>query len=273
MNKCTFSPVQAAIALVVGFAVPQAYGGVFGSLANFDVVNDTGREAHGFEIEIDDSHFDHAGGISSVFGLDRNFGVPANSVERYGAPTIDYITGFGARITYKASFGSSGWSTGTASGIFANPRDSCWTLGGVGYPNVPCDHFGIATLGSPAKVNYNWLLETTANSAALTKSIVGIPSVTFTPAAPGAANQAVQVQIQAVAPPVEAGQNFGQAYWVKTFKTEVGHNLELDNLLRHNNDVEAAKVEVEWEVFQSRVDGNGGNEFKVAAFDLGAEAT
>lgn len=270
MRKITSTVAWASAALIASLGSPVAQAGVFGSLANFDVVNDTGQTAHGFEIEIEDSHFDHAGGISSVFGLDRNFGVPANSVERYGAPTIDYIAGFGARITYKASFANGAWGTGTASGVFAHPGDSCWTLGGVGYPNVPCDHFGVATLGSPAKINYHWLLETAANSSVLNRSLVGIPSVSFTPAAPGAANQAVQVRIQAVAPPVIAGQAFGAAYWVKTFKTEVDHNVKLDNLLRHNADVEAAQTEVEWEVFQANANADGKNEFKAAVFDLGA---
>ena len=133
------------------------------SLGNFDVVNDTGHTAHGFEIEIEDSSYDHPGVISSIFGLDRNFGVPAASVERYGAPSVEYIAGFGARITYRATFANGTWNVGTQSGVFNNAGDSCWTLGGVGYPNIPCDHFGIGTYGNPAKTSYSWLLETAPN--------------------------------------------------------------------------------------------------------------
>ena len=260
----------AAAVAGAGFATLTAQASVFGSLGNFDVVNDTSRTAHGFEIEIEDSRFDHSGTISSIFGLNRNFGVPANSVERYGAPTVEYIAGFGARITYKATFANGAWGAGTASGIFAHPGDSCWTLGGVGYPNVPCDHFGVGTFGNPAKTTYSWLLETAPNSPLLTKTLVGIPAVVFVPPPVGNPAQPVRAEIHAVAAPVAAGQNFGEAYWVKTFKTSVNHDVELNNLLRHDADVEAAQIEIEWEVFQARLNGQGHNENKVAEFVLGA---
>ena len=47
-------------------AVP-GYAQVFGCLSNFDVVNDTGSDAHGFEIDIEDPSFDPAE-ITSLFG-------------------------------------------------------------------------------------------------------------------------------------------------------------------------------------------------------------
>ena len=260
-----------SIALAIGslLLLTPAQSAVFGSLGNFDVVNDTGHTAHGFEIEIEDTSYDLPGTISSIFGLDRKFGVPPTSVERYGAPTVDYIVGFGARVRYQGIFAHSAWSVGTQSGVFANPGDSCWTLGGVGYPNIPCDHFGIGTFGSPAKTTYSWLLETAPNSAVLTKTVVGIPAVVFTPPPAGNPALPIQAQIQAVAPPVIALQNFGEAFWVKTYTTKLPHEVELNNLLRHNGDVEAAEVEVEWEVFQARFDGHGNNANKMAEFALG----
>ena len=164
MNHKTLPALAVAIGALL--AAP-AHAGVFGSLGNFDVVNDTGHTAHGFEIDIEDTAYDHPGTISSIFGLDRNFGVPPASVERYGAPTVSYIAGFGARITYQGSFANGAWNVGTQSGVFANAGDSCWTLGGVGYPNIPCDHFGIGTFGNPTKTTYSRLLETAPNSATL----------------------------------------------------------------------------------------------------------
>lgn len=72
-------------ALVLLAASQSASAQVYGSLANFDAVNDTGYVAHGFEIRIEDSSFDHTK-IQSIFGYDRDFGVPPDSVVRYGAP-------------------------------------------------------------------------------------------------------------------------------------------------------------------------------------------
>src|SRR5690348_5213198 len=52
---------------------------MFGALANFDVLNDTGQDAHGFEIEID--------GITPAQ-------VPYYfSATRYGGPTIVPVSG------------------------------------------------------------------------------------------------------------------------------------------------------------------------------------
>src|SRR5690349_22592053 len=45
------------------------------------------------------------------------------------------------------------------SGVFNTPGESCWTFGNVGYPNVPCDHFGVSTIGSPTRTTYSWLVE------------------------------------------------------------------------------------------------------------------
>ncbi len=55
--------------LILGLAiaaVPElSVASVIGSLGNFDVINDTGHIAHGFEIELEDLH---SSDISDVFG-------------------------------------------------------------------------------------------------------------------------------------------------------------------------------------------------------------
>ncbi len=111
---------------LVGASPAQAQ--VYGSLANFNSVDDTGEVAHGFEIEIDDPSFDRSK-LSSIFGLNRNFGVPPASVERYGAPSIFDLPGVGVRIRYAATFANGAWSVGTPSGPYPNADDSCWPLG------------------------------------------------------------------------------------------------------------------------------------------------
>ena len=63
----------------------------YGTLDNFDVINDTGHTAHGFEIELEGLH---ASDITDTFGGDgrgfpsgRGFD-PNTAVQRYGAPTV-----------------------------------------------------------------------------------------------------------------------------------------------------------------------------------------
>ena len=59
-------------------------GTFFGALSNFDAVNDTGHEAHGFEIELD--------GLSSA-DVSFTFGEP---YQRYGNPVVtDLVRGLG----------------------------------------------------------------------------------------------------------------------------------------------------------------------------------
>lgn len=70
----------AAGAALAGLSLHAAASGTFGSLANFDVVNDTGWTAHGFEIELEGIDRHH---ISDVFGLNRDFGTASpGDVER-----------------------------------------------------------------------------------------------------------------------------------------------------------------------------------------------
>jgi hypothetical protein len=88
----------------------------FGSLGNFDAVNDTGSVAHGFEIELEGLH---AADVTDTFG-GAGRGLPT-TVERYGAPTItEYTNGsvFGVHVIYQADLsGAPGGWVGTPSGV------------------------------------------------------------------------------------------------------------------------------------------------------------
>ena len=133
---------------------PQRPPAAFGSLANFDVANDSGDPARGFEIEIEDSRFDHPGTISSVFGHDRvcSFISPdPGAVVRLGKPTIEYLAGFGARITYGGTFSGAI----TPSAAYITNGDSCWPGANPGWQANSCDHFGVSTYGSPAKTTHS----------------------------------------------------------------------------------------------------------------------
>ena len=77
----TLRPTGLAAALAIALlqlAAPVA-ASTYGSLANFDVMNETGHEAHGFEIESEDASFDSSR-ILSIFGKNRSFGGVANYV-------------------------------------------------------------------------------------------------------------------------------------------------------------------------------------------------
>lgn len=253
-----------AIAAVAALSMTPGVGAaaVFGSLANFDVVNDTGFEAHGFEIDL-------AGikqtDVVDVFGLNRNFGTSSpGTVERYGLPTIGDLTDgggnvIGVKVTYQATFSGGTWSTGTASGIFNTPGESCWQFGNVNYPNVPCDHFGVSTYGNPTSTTYKWLVDP-SNSGSLTAAAVGIPSVNFTPPppptpqvpAPPVVAVIKAVQVDPVAPQ-------DNAYWVKIVQTSLPENVDMNDLMGGDNRFAVKAIadlnnkpetEIEWQVLQ-----------------------
>jgi len=250
-----------AVAVAVSMAIAPCVGAasVLGSLGNFDVINDTGMTAHGFEIDLEGLHAsditDTFGGVGRGFPSGRGFD-PLTSVERYGAPTItEYSNGstFGTKITYQGLFDSTtgSWDYGTPSGTFITPGDNCWSGGGVGYSaSTPCDHFGVGTIGNATKTTYSWLVETGAPGV-LSNGVVNLPAPVWNVIpAPVAGNPPVVVaQIQAPAPENEA--QFGEAIWVKVFTTELADPVGLEELVGGNPKVEQAVTEVEWQLLQT----------------------
>ena len=279
-----------ACAVLAVVSVPVA-ASTFGSLANFDAVNDTGHEAYGFEIVFEDSHF-YSDSVGSVFGLNRVFTSVSNNpldVVRFRQATVvDYNDAAGlhagVRITYGGNLGAGAITTPFNDPLhpYNTPGESCWPGANLSWAANPCDHFGATTLGSPAATHYNWLILAAPGAATLSRQVAGLPPVSFVytpavPAAPGqvAVDAALQVQIRAVAAPLEApgdGARWGEAFWVKTYTTKVRRNIDLANLLRGDHDMEAAEVESEWGIFQNaprdRV-GDGPNELKEKKLQLG----
>ncbi len=258
------------VAAITAIVAPlSASASVIGSLANFDVVNDTGKPAYGFEIEIEDPTFDHTK-LESIFGYDRvfsNVSPDPGAVVRFGKPVITDVPGSGVKITYGGTIGP----IFTPSAPYNTPGESCWPGANPGWQSTSCDHFGVSTLGQPAVTKYRWLVEDSPGSGTLVAQQVGIPAVNFAytppappgqPPAPGVLNAA----IQAVAPNPEHPENvdlWGEAYWVKIFTTKVPHDIDLGDLLRGDDDQEAAEIETEWTIFQLAPAGHeGANERK-----------
>ncbi len=184
-RKTKFLPPVVAIAVVLSLAIAprMATAAVIGFLGNFDVINDTGQTAYGFEIDLEGLHSseitDVFGGPGRGFPTGRGFD-PATSVERYGAPTIaEYTNGaiFGTKVTYSALYDGTNWDYNTPSGNVVTPGDNCWSGGGIGYgPSTSCDHFGVGTSGNPTKTTYSWLHEVSPGVLGGANGIVQLPA-------------------------------------------------------------------------------------------------
>jgi hypothetical protein len=240
----------AAALVLVSFCKPATSATIYGSLSNFDAINDTGQIAHGFEIELDGCL------PAEVFST---FGSPYN---RYGTPSIT-TDGVNTFVRYEATYSGGTWSMGTDSGTYAPTGGHSLFYqqygGTAGYPGtIPGDHFGVALSVTPTNTVYHWLLENSTTPGTLVKAgtsvMVPAPVLAIVPPVNPVNPAAVQVVVQA--PPPEQGELFNDAIWVKTFITVVQNPnpVELNDLVLGNPAVPPdteIETEIEWQLLQS----------------------
>ena len=252
-----------AAAYVPSYSTAQSPPTTYGTLDNFDVINDTGGDCHGFEIELE--------GITSS-DVAYTFGAP---YQRYGDPTI-VTTANGVIIRYQATFSGGAWQSTVPGAPGTTPiavapflptqGHSCWT-GGVAdaqeYYTSGCDHFGASLNGVPTKTTYRWLVENPQAPGTLMRfgSNAPIPAPVWNvvpPATPG--DQPVAA---AVIPPIapEPNQKFGEPMWIKVWVTELPnevHAEDLDHMVIDDPNVnivpnEPIELEWEWMLLQAKV--------------------
>jgi uncharacterized repeat protein (TIGR02543 family) len=240
---------------------------IVGYPSNFDAVNNTGSPVYGFEMEAD--------GISSsdltrIFGGVWIAGQPC--VIRYcqGTP-VDFPGGVYIRwtSTWDPNTQTFQQSTPVPNGTLVD-GESCWTMGlGARYDGAGCEHFGISTsYRQPTNIVYRWLVPDPANPGKLvyytgnTVQVPGTPPpppipiplpqpvvVINPPAQPGGA-PVVDFKVPAPAPKLQ--QQFGDAQWVKVFKTELDREVDLNELMGGNPVVpeDPGQVETDWKLIQ-----------------------
>lgn len=263
MKNKTKSLAGAALALA-WLGAPAHAQTMFGSLSNFDVVNDTGEICRGFEIELE--------GVSSS-DIWSTFGSP---YIRYGDPTI-VPTATGIIVRYASTFGPSGWAVGTPlpSGPFPQGGHECYYPAYGGDPNYETlggEHFGVALNGNPTNTRYRWLLGDASGNLYPAGSNVKIPAPVWNVQPP--ANPAAPAAVQAVLPalPKDHPEDvFGEALWVKVFVMEAAEPAELEHLLLGDPAVpdgsEPAEIEIEWQLLQAGKDN--GDEVDSGLDDMG----
>ena len=262
-------PLALAFVLAAAGPVPVAMAvTTYGTLDNFDVINDTGGETHGFEIELE--------GIAST-DVVYTFGAP---YQRYGDPAVvPNASNTGVIVRYAATFAAAAWSATTPIAVqpyLPTQGHSCWT-GGVADPAIyyaaGCDHFGISLNATPTKTTYRWLVESAPGSGTLVPfgTIAALPAPVWNvtpPAVPGGQPIAAAV----VAPPAvdpNSPYEFGDALWVKVYVTELPGALQaddLDHMVIDDPNVnivpnEPAEVEFEWVLLQASKSNLGEREF------------
>ena len=251
LGKLLSVALLAAALLALPAAARAQTATIFGSLSNFDVVNDTGHDAHGFEIQFEGLQ---PGDIYYTF-----------SMQRYGAPqVVPYATGVYLRWTSAYDPGAQQFLHTTVQHAPGTPfAGSCYSWG-VNYDAAGCEHFGATLNATPTRTTYRWLIEdpVSPGTGALVPfdPPVAIPAPTYViiPPAQPAAEPVLQAEIVAPEPP-EQPEQFGDAQWVKVFKTELQREVTLDELVSDNPIVpqDATQVEVAWELLQTSPPSNG----------------
>ncbi len=244
----------------------------YGSINNFDTVNDTGHECHGFEIELEDCH---STDITYTYNY-NHYGVPEitedNSVAGHPRCRIRWASKKNADGSWAAYTAiPSGPINPTNGHMFTNPN-----------VNFGGEHFGVGYRVQPGAVTYKWLIDDGSGVLVSGGNVqVSTPAFTYYPPAGGAPAQ-VQAAIRPPEPPEVHVREFGEPVWVKEIRTTSHNNREVklrdlvsddpDDPDDHNwrND-EPDEVEVEWQLLQTefnKVDGGNNGELVAAPEDL-----
>jgi Divergent InlB B-repeat domain/Putative Ig domain len=254
-------PMSVALCAVFALIYPCAARAsiAYGSINNFDTVNDTGHECHGFEIELDDCH---STDITYTYNY-NHYGVPEitedNSVA--GHPKV-----FIKWQSKKNADGSWAAYTAIPAGPISPTNGHMFTNPAV---NFGGEHFGVGYKVQPSAVLYNWLIDNGSGALVHGGAVqVSTPTFTYFPPVAGAAAQ-VQAVIAPPPPPVPPVKEFGKAVWVKEIKTTT-HNankVKLRDLVSDDPDDpndknwkngEPDEVEVEWRILQKKTSAADG---------------
>lgn len=251
----------AAVSPCIVLALPTSAEAstAYGSLNNFDCVNDTEVETHGFEIELEDIH-----SRDITYTYDYN---------HYGIPRITEDNSDPAHPRVVVRYAAARNPDGTWTAFTAVPSSPIAATDGHQFTNPSVnfggEHFGVGYYGAPTAVRYYWLIDDgTGNLIHGPPVYVATPTFTYYPPGP---QQAAQVQAVVVPPPPPAPPvfQFGEAVWVKDIKTTT-HNpnkVELTDLVdpdpEHPDGAnwangEPAEVETEWRLLQTEF-ANPGN--------------
>lgn len=258
-NALRLSQVLATCVLLAMTVNAAATGTAYGSINNFDTVNDAGVPCHGFEIELEDIE-----SKDITYTYDWNhYGTPKITEDTTSVPGHTNVI-----VRYAAVWANDAWSAYTAvpAGPIAPTDGHQFTNPNV---NFGGEHFGVGYRRPPSAVKYHWLIEGGVGVLVHGGAVnIATPVFSYVPPVAGAAAQ-VQAVIEPPEPPEVPVLEFGPATWVKEIRTTThNHNeVKLRDLVSDDPDDDDDKnwrngepdeIEVEWQLLQrefSKPDG------------------
>lgn len=246
--------VGAALMIAGSLLAPvpgRAQSAVVGALGNFDAANFEGKDAHGMEIQIE--------------GIQPGDLSPSWCGNKYNCPVVvPYATG--VYVRYMSPYDAAS-RTFTATTV---PHTPGAAFGGTCYMGLPsyftagCDHFGVhmgftAAASSAVTTAYRWMFEDPANPGTLIAStnniFVPAPVYTWVPPAIPTNPPVLVAEIHTPPPPPPPPAlppQYGDATWVKVYKTEMNREVALEELVGTNPIVPQSplQIESEWTLMQ-----------------------
>jgi hypothetical protein len=239
--------------LLLPFSAGSARASIaYGSINNFDTVNDTDHEAYGFEVELEDCRSSNI-----TYTYDYN---------HYGVPRItqdDSVAGHPKCIirweSKKNPDGSWAAYTAIPAGPIQPTDGHMFTNPNV---NFGGEHFGAGYSSQPTAIRYNWLIDDGAGNLVHGGAVqVATPAFIYLPPIAGVAGQ-VQAAIQPPEAPEVHVKQFGDPVWVKEIRTTSHNNrkVSLRDLVsddpndpgdRNWRNGEPDEVEAEWKLLQT----------------------
>jgi hypothetical protein len=246
--------LAAALSLsLLGAAAARAQTAtITGYLTNFDVVNETGQDAHGFEIQLE--------------GADQGDLYYEVSGQQYGLPTVvPYATGVKIRWESPYDAHAHKYTLTTPQHTPGVPYswNDCYMAGST-YKTAGCEALGEWLNPAPGKTitaTGRWLVEDPQNPGTLipVEPNVAIPFPSWSVAGGVVGSAPVVVaEIEAPEPP-ETPEVYGDAQWVKIYKTQLTRPVTPADLTSDNPTVpqDASQLEVAWDILQASPPSNG----------------
>jgi len=260
------SAVLGSVSFVLSlFMASTASAATYGTLGNFDAVNDSGHTMYGFEIELDDIH---STDVSYTYDW-NHFGKPTITEDNSVAGHPKTFVRYASKKNPDGSWASFTNPENPANPILPTNGHMC-TDPSV---NLGCEHFGVGYNAAPTAVLYHWLADDGAGNLVNGPAVnVAMPVYTYVAPIPNVQPAQVQAVIAPPPPPEPPQKQFGDAVWVKEIKTTThnNHEIELRNLVGKDPadqpgdenwaNGEPDEVEVEWRILQDKVAADGGND-------------
>lgn len=254
LYRCVSTVAVAIASAVLTTGVHAQSATIYGSLGNFDVVNNTGEDACGFEVELE--------GMQSS-------AITTFTAQRYGGATVTPYTN-GAISGMRVRWASLDCSSNKT---IAHPPGTpfggtCYQWNAATYPTAGCEHFGVhyAYTNAITRVTSRWLVRDPANPGNYVPHdppmAVAFPSYTWAPPVNAGNPPVVVAEVEAPEPP-EAPERYGNAQWMKVFVRQLPHTVTLDQLVTDNPTIvpmDATQLEVNWQLIQAEpLSGSNGN--------------